>query len=99
MIQNVLGKTAAESEAAEAFDDLRRHRREAEFVNGLLAGAHDVFIHFFADLRNDFFDAGGMDASNEDETMHRFASDLAANRIEAGEDDGIRCVVDEDGNA
>src|SRR3989442_6197076 len=50
-------------------------------------------------LFHDLFDAAWMDAAVGDEPLERQASDLAAHRLEAGHDDRIGRIVDDDVHA
>ena len=59
------------------------------------AGLADLVVHLAAGLLHHFLDAGGMDAAVHDELLQRDAGDLAAHRIERGDDDGLRGVVDD----
>jgi hypothetical protein len=87
-------------EFAEEFDDFDGATGgRPSSIDGLLAGFEDGFVHFVGDLGDDLLDAGGMDPAVEDETLHGFAGDFAADGVEAGEDDGVGGVVDEDGDA
>jgi len=89
----------AEMQAAKHSDDLKIHRRQAAADDGVLALLKDGVIHFLGDIADDFLDAGGVDAAIGDEPDHGFAGDLAANRIEAGEQDRAGGIINQDGNA
>src|SRR5262249_572649 len=55
----------------------------------------DLLIHLRAGLEDDLLDAAGMDAAVHDEVGERQPGGLAADRIEPGEDHGIRGIVDD----
>ena len=67
----------------------------AGVVGGLLAGlAHDR-VDLGAGLGDDLLDAAGVDAAVGDELGDRQPGDLAADRVEAGQDHGLGRVVDD----
>src|SRR5205807_10151844 len=53
-------------------------------------------IELQTDLLDQLLDARRMDAAVLHETLERDAGDLAADRVEAGEDDRFRSVVDDE---
>jgi hypothetical protein len=77
---------------------LSRPRGQAGYagvVGRLLAGlAHDE-VDFGASLCHDLFDPAGMDPAVADELGDRQPGDLATDRIEPAEDDGLGRVVDD----
>ena len=68
---------------------------EPELESRRLAFAADGLLHVALDLLDDLLDAGRVDAAVADQPLDRLAGDLAAQRIEAGEDDRARRVVDD----
>ena len=68
---------------------------EARVEDGLLAGLLDLLGHIRLGLVEHLLDARGMDAAVLDEALERDAADLAADRVEAREDDCLRRVVDD----
>ena len=69
--------------------------RHAGLVGSLLAGlAHDQ-VDLGPGLGDDFLDAAGVDAAVGDELGDRQSRDLAADRVEAGQHDGLGRVVDD----
>src|SRR5260370_38973656 len=52
-----------------------------------------------ADLLDDLFDAGWMDAAVGDQPVERHARDLASQRLESRDDDRLGSVVDDQVNA
>src|SRR5262249_26177779 len=99
MVQNVLGVAVAEMEPAENFQNLEVQRRQAGFGDGLFGEAKDGFVHLLVDNGDNFLDATGMNSAIDDEALHGFASDFAADGIEAGKQNCAGGVVDEDGDA
>ena len=78
-----------------SLDDVGRETRDAGLVGGLLAGlAHD-HVDLGARLGDDLLDAAGVDAAVGDELGDRQPGDLAADRVEARQDDRLRRVVDD----
>jgi hypothetical protein len=65
-------------------------------LTSLFAGFDDLGVDFLPRLVDDLFDAPGMNAPVRDQFLERQARDLSAHRVEAGYDDGIRGVVDDD---
>ena len=76
-----------------------RHVVEAEVEDDLLALLVDLLGDLAGDLLDDFLDAGGMDAPVGDEALEGHPGDLAAHRVEAGDDDRLGRVVDDDVDA
>ena len=68
---------------------------EPELERGGFAFLADRVLHLGLDLLDDLLDAGGMDAAVGDQALDRLPRDLAAERIEAREDDGAGRVVDD----
>ena len=95
MVEHVLAVARAELEAADELDHLGRQARDADVVRGLLARLADDEVDLGARLVDDLLDAAGVDAAVLDELGEREAGDLAADRVEAAEDDGLRGVVDD----
>ena len=78
-----------------SLDDVGREARDAGVVGGLLAGlAHDR-VDLGPCLGDDLLDAAGMDPAVGDELGDGDPGDLAADRVEARQDDGLRRVVDD----
>ena len=65
----------------------------------LFAGVLDRVVDFLAGLLDHLLDAGRVDAAVRQELRQRDAGDLAAHRVEAGERDGVRRVVDDEVDA
>src|SRR6185437_1947337 len=60
-----------------------------------LARLADRAVHFLAGLGHHFLDAGRMNPSIGDQLGQRYSRYLAANRVEAGENDRFRSIVDD----
>src|SRR5882762_6712276 len=75
------------------------HAANTGVVHGLLPRFDDAGVDVRLGLLHDFFDAAGVDAAVGDEALERQAADLAAHRLEAGHDDRIGRVVDDDVDA
>jgi hypothetical protein len=69
--------------------------RHARLVGRLLARLDELRVEFAARLRGHLLDAAGMDAPIGDQRLERATRHLAADRVEAGNDHGIRRVVDD----
>ena len=66
------------------------------FIGRLLALLAHVRVNLDFGLGHQLFDAGRMDAAIEDQLGERVPGDLAANRIVAGEHDGLGCIVNDE---
>ncbi len=72
---------------------------DAQVENGLFAGFFDLFFHLFGDLGDYLLDPGGMDPAVADEFCDGDPRDFPADRVETGQDDRFRRVVDDDVDA
>ena len=70
------------------------HAAEIQSIDGFFAVADNFFINAGLGLGEVIFDAGGMDSSVFDEAFEGDFGHLAANRIEAGNKEGIGRFVD-----
>ncbi len=73
--------------------------RYACFVGGLQAGSPDDLVELRLGLAHHRFDATRMDPTVLQEGLESAAGDLAPNRIEGRDDDGLGGVVDDEVNA
>ena len=62
----------------------------------LIAGLLHALVHELLGLAKHLFDAGRMDTAICDEVFHGHATDFATNRIEAGDGDAFRRVIDDE---
>src|SRR6185436_15109980 len=99
MLEDILRKTVTKAQPAEKFNQLRVHGGQPGAGDSIFASAHDRFVDFLRHLGHDFLDACWMDAAILNEACHGFARDLTAYRIETGQDDRVRCIIDQDGDA
>ena len=90
VLEDALAVAGAVLEAAEELDLLRVQAVDARIEGHLLAGVEDVLLDFLADLGNDLLDARRLDAAVGDQLGHAPAGDLAADRVERGQDDDAR---------
>ena len=84
VIQNILRKAVAETQAPEHFHDFRLHGGQAGFLHGVFACAHNRLVHFLRDFGDDLLDPRGVDTAVQNETLHGFTRDFAPDRIEPG---------------
>lgn len=96
MEQDVLAVAGAEFEFAEEVEQFTRDADDADFAGGVFAGADDFFLDFAFGLSDGFFDGSGVDATVFHEALEGVAGDLAANGVEAREDDHTWGVINED---
>ena len=95
VVQHVLTVGGAELLAAEELDQLRMHAGHAGLEAGALAFALDDLLDLAAGLFDHVLDAGRMNAAVGDQLLQSDAGDLAADRIEGGDRDGLGGVVDD----
>ena len=96
VVEHVLAVAGAELEPAEGLDDVGRQARHAGLVGGLLAGlAHDR-VDLGARLGHDLLDPARVDPAVGDQLGDGQAGDLAADRVEARQDDRLGRVVDDE---
>ena len=94
--QHVLAVAGAVTHAAQELDQLRMDAVQVGLKDGLFAGLADLVVHFLAGLLHHLLDAGGVDAAVGDQLLQGDAGDLAAHRIEGGDDHGLGGVVDDE---
>ena len=95
VLEHVLAVARPELEPAEGLEELAGQARHAAFVRGLLAGLADDEIDLGARLGHDLLDPAGVDPAVAHQLRERDPGDLAADRVEAREDDRLRRVVDD----
>ena len=95
VIEDVLAVAGAELQPPHQPQHFGMEVVEPELEGGRLAFAADGLLHLGLDLLDDLLDPGRVDAAVGDQPLDRLAGDLAAERIEAREDDRARRVVDD----
>src|SRR5262249_9769378 len=95
VLQEILAVASAEMKTTKQLYNFRMHRRGAEFHDRFVTTTLHHFVHLLRDFGDDFFDACGMNAAVENQALHRFASNFAAHRIEAGKDNGAGSIIDQ----
>ena len=90
VVEHVLAVAGAVLQPAQELDELRRQARDAGLVGGRLAGLADDQVDLGAGLGDDLLDPAGMDPAVADELREREPGDLAADRVEARQDDRLR---------
>ena len=93
--KHVLAVGGAVAHAAQQLHQLRMDAVQIRLEDGLLAGLADLVVHLALGLLHHLLDAGGVDAAVHDQLLQGDAGHLAANRIEGGDDHGLRRVVDD----
>ena len=96
MTENVLAKRGAIAKGTEGLDDLGVQVVDAHIECRLLAGLADALLHKVGGLLVHLLNAGWVNAAVGDQVLKGDACGLATNRIEAGEDDGLRGVVNDE---
>ena len=97
--QHVLTVRRAIAKSAEETKHLGMNIGDAEGERGRLPFLEELLIELLTHLLDQLLDARGMDAAILHESFERDAGDLAANRIEAGENDCLGGVVDDEVDA
>ena len=97
--EDVLAVARPVMEAAQGFDELGRHIVQADVEDDLLALLVDLLGDLASDLLDDLLDPCRVYATVGDEPLEGNAGDLAANRIETGDDDRLGRIVDDDVDA
>src|SRR5690606_34106523 len=96
VLEQVLSVRRTEPHAAHHFDELRVKSVNTQIDHGAFANLDDVFFNVFGGLVYNFLYAGRVYPTILNEAVQRQAGDFATYRVEAGDDDGFRCVVDDD---
>ena len=97
--EHVLAVARAVLEAAEDADQLGVQALDVGVQRGLLAGLDDVGLELGLGLVVGLLDPGRVDAAVGEQLLQRHAGDLAADAVEAGQDHGVRRVVDDEVDA
>src|SRR5579863_3722233 len=66
---------------------------DTQFDNGTLPDLQDLFFNLLAGLFHDLFDPGGVDAPVGNQPLKGYPADLPSQRVEGGQNDGLRCVI------
>ena len=96
VLQNVLAIAGAVMETAQHLHQLGVEVADAALEHGALALGLDGGLHLTAGLLHHFLDMGGMDTAVSDQLFQCQPGDLPADRLEAGDGDGLRCIVDDE---
>ena len=99
VLQNVLAIARSPMHSSDKLDQLWMQSVDSRLVRRLLADLDNLSIHFLAGLIDDLLDPTGVDAPIRHQLFQGEAGYLAADRIEAGNDDGVGRVVDDDVDA
>ena len=99
MLEDVLAVRGAVLHPPDQFHQLGMHAANSGVVHRLLPRLDDAGIDVRLRLFHDLFDAARVDAAVGDQPLERQAPDLAAHRLEAGHDDRVGRVVDDDVDA
>ena len=91
----VLAVAVAELEAAHGADQLRVQPVHAGLVGGLLALLAQLLVHLRLGPRHHLLDPRGVEAPVRDQLQQGDPRHLAAHRVERGEHDRLRGVVDD----
>src|ERR1041384_5766752 len=96
MHKDVLSVRRAIAQASEKLEDFGMNVGDAEGERGGFTFLEEFLIELLSHFVDKLFDARRMDAAVLHESLERDARDLAADWIEAGEDDRFRRVVDDE---
>ena len=95
MLEYILPVGGSVFESAQNLDQLRMQIVNADLEGRLFAFLLDDRVDFLGRLFDHFLDPRRMDAAVYNELFERDTRDLSSDRIEAGQDDRLRCVVDD----
>ena len=95
VVEHVLAVARAVLEPPQQAQDLHREARDAGVVGCRLARLADHELDLGAGLGDDFLDAARVDPAVGHQLREGDAGHLPADRVEAGEDDGLGRVVDD----
>ena len=96
VLQQVLAIGRTVFHAADQLNQLQVQAVDTHIDAGALARLQDLVLELLAHLRHHLLDAGRVDAAVNHQLMQGQTGHLAANRIEGGQQDGVRRVVDDD---
>ena len=99
VLEDVLPVARPVAKPAEHSHELLVELAAVGLEDRLLAGLHDVLLELRLRLVVHLLDPRRMDAAVLDELVERQPRDLAPERIERREDDGVRSVVDDEVDA
>ncbi len=93
--QHVLAVAGAEVQPAQQLDQPLVQVVDGQLLAGVLAELQDVLFQFLLRGRHDLLDPRGVDAAVGNELVQRQPRDLAADHVEAADDDHAGRVVDD----
>ncbi len=96
MTQHILPVAGTVAQLAQQTDQLMVKAVHADFQRCSLAFLLDDRLHFLFGLLDHFLDSGRMNAPVHNELLQRNPGDLTANRIEAGDDNRLRRVINDE---
>ena len=96
MGEHVLAVAGSEEQSAEGSDLFLAHVVDSEVEDNLVAFFGTDAVDFLGYLGDHFLDSCRMDSSVLDKALQRYTCNLLADRVEAGNDDRFRCIVDDD---
>ena len=96
VLEEVLPIAGAVLHLTDETDQLGVHAVDTEVDHGPLTGLHDLLLELLLRLLDHLLDAGGVDAAVLYQLVERETRQLAADGVEAGEQDRLRRVVDDD---
>ena len=99
VLQDVLAVRGAVLHAPDELHQLGIHAADTDVVDGLFARFEDTGIDVGLGLAHDFFDAPRVDPAVGDQTLEGEPAHLAPDRLEAGYDDRVGGVIDDDVHA
>ncbi len=94
VVQHVLPEGGAVAQTTEGVDQLGMQIMDAGVEGGLFARLLNALVHQLHSLAVHLLDACRVNTPVSDEVLHRDAPDFAAHRVEAGDGDAFRGVVD-----
>ena len=99
VLEDVLAEGCAVTQGTQHLDDLGVKVMDARVERGLLARLPHALVHERLRLFVHLLDARGVDAAVGYEVLERDAGGLSTHGVEAGEDDRLGGVIDDEGDA
>src|SRR5258706_12673561 len=99
MLEDVLAVARAPAHTPDQLHELRMQSVNADLVRPLLARLDDLRVDFLTRLVDDLFDSAWVNSAIRHQLFERESRHFAADRIEAGHDNRVRCIVDDDVDA
>ena len=99
MLENVLPVTGPILQATNQVDQVNMHAMGTHIKSGLLTGLLDLDIQVFRNLGNHLLNTGWMNPAVGNKLQQGKTRDLTTDRIKTGQDNRLRCIINNNINA